>query len=236
MKHFHFSLVTLLVSGLLFSATSTSQAQIVLNVTFALTVQTDNSQNATDNGTVKTIPPPSVQKIATKNILSLLAQDEFAAGNYGTNAFPTGAKLALVDNGSGSVKFVVVDISNNLIVDVSDLLTMGGSDGITSGKESDFNINSDGDGLAAPTKTDTGPIIMTYDDSSVSGGQNISFTIAGLHKGTTTDTTPNSVTGAYTEKQTHALTSLVGSGKDSDGNTMVITGTGTASGTAALSL
>jgi hypothetical protein len=192
------------------------QAQVKVPFTFTLTVL--EQANSTDNGTTTTTPAPIKTTITNKQILSRLATDEFAAGNWSSNSFPAGAKLVLEDG-----KFEVVDKNLNLLVDVSNIITFEiGDKDIFSGKEDDVT------GLASPSTSDVSILTIRFDDTAITGG-NINFYLHGLAKVTVTDTKPNATTRIYTETISGSMTGAAGEGSET-GNDLVVSGNVSASG------
>jgi hypothetical protein len=209
-------------------------AQVTNTLTITSTASVQNI-NTTDNGTVSTTPAPTKYSVDTKQILTALALAENLEGTYpaGTT-FPSGAKLVVViANGSGTPPdFQVLDKTNHLLVDVSDIIsaqTTGnfGSD-VFSGKQNDTT------GLANPTQTDLQIFSIFYDDTAVPGSKNIQLYLTGLMTNVTTDSVPNKTTGAFTETQSHKMTTSAGDG-NYNGNPLVVTGSVTATGKAVFS-
>jgi hypothetical protein len=217
MKRIYSLLVALGVAGLCGLVTGSLEAQnvsvlSVVNLSLVLSVQSPSS----DNGTVTVAGPPVQARLATKNLLATLAQDENAEGKWSGTAFPAGAQLA-IDSASGH--YEVVDKNRNLLVDVSDILTRGagGSNNITSGKVNDSTE------LPAPTLKELGIITVSFNDTAISGGAQLKFYLQGLASASTTATAQDSSTGLY------AVTgsgSFNGAGEGAfRGTPLVVTGT-----------
>lgn len=215
------------VTGLaLFALTATlsSQAQTSITnfISFKLTAQYAGDDSS--SGVITTVPLGSL-KISNKEILSFLASDYNAAGLYPSTNFPTGAKLAIIDG-----YFYVLAADNSPILSVSDTLWMDDSaEGVEYGKFNDVTK------LSAPSSTELYRIKFAFDDTSIVGGNDLSFQMWGLARSSYNDSTPDSNTGVYSETQKHTVTSIVGDGHK-DGGIFVITGTATASGKASLML
>lgn len=220
-------LPVLALLGLVLWAGTTAKAQITNLFTVSLTVQYQNEGVDNAAGTVTTYPSPGSQKVATKDLLSLLAEDEYVQGYYPNTNFPAGAKLAYVDG-----QFLVLDKTNNVLCDVSDILYLeGDTDQVLSGKLSDLLSDDAGDPFPASTYTTLNYVYFSFDDTFIIGGYNLSFYVGGVDKSVTSATAPNLTTGVYTESKTHTISTSSGSGY-ADGNYFVVTGSITASGKA----
>lgn len=178
-------------------------------VTVALTLQSQGS--ISDDGTTRVYANPVKRKVSTKDLLNQLARDKYAQSNYTANFFPAGAKLAL----SGGA-FVVVTRFNQFIVDVSDILKFsGGTNDIISGHVNDTT------GLAKPQTTELTLVKLTFDDTFISGGGNLSFFVQGVDTVKTKDTTP--VAGSYVEVTSDSVKNASGEGQ-SGGTAFIATG------------
>lgn len=212
------------VAALAFLALSAGslQAQVTNVITFSLTGMVQGG--STDNGTTTTTASPTKHTLATKDILSLLATDE-------STVFPSGAKLVVIGGGGDDLVFQVLDKNNNFLVDVSDIISGEGTGNfgqdIFSGKQIDANS------LSSPTITDLQIFTIFYDDTG--DGGTLQFYLTGLITNTTTDTTPNNITGVYKETQSHKLSTGAGDG-NFQGTPLVLTGSFSASGSANLTL
>jgi len=218
------------VLSLLTLADGSLQAQVTNLVTISGTALLQG--DTTNNGTISTTAAPIKYAVSTKTILAQLATDENAAGNYPTNVFPSGAKLvAIVSPGSGffnNADFQVLDKTNKLLVDVSDILSASqGNNLIYSGKSSDATQ------LSSPTQNANLIVFLTYDDSGSTGA--LEFQIGGLMAATVSDTTPNVITGVYTETQSAKIAAMAGEGT-ADGNPFVFSGNLTFAGKGTLTL
>jgi len=204
------------------------QAQVnqLLTVTATAYVQGDSS----DNGTVTTAAAPTKVSVGTKQLLEALAVDEHAADLYPSTTFPSGAKLVTVDGNNDSPDFQVLDKSDNLLVDVTNIVSFGqpGNNTVFSGKQNDNN------GLASPATANLQLLTFAFDDTAISGSENIKFYFTGIGSSTTTDTTPNGG-GVYSETDKGSLTSGTGEGTY-QGNQLLITGSAKASGKGTLTL
>jgi hypothetical protein len=207
-------------------AAGSLQAQVTQAVTITATASIQG--NSSDNGTITTTAAPTKFSVTTKAILIALAVDESAEGKYPfpNTTFPSGAKL-VQDGNTGDLQ--VVDKSGNLLVDVSDIMGFNnpGNNNIFSGKQNDNTQ------LASPSTTGSSLLTLGFDDTAIIGGEGIKFYLTGIGSGTTTDTTPNINTGAYTETDKGSLTSGTGEGT-SQGAQLLISGTASATGTAKL--
>jgi hypothetical protein len=194
---------------------NTLRAEIMKIVTVTMTTYTQNTNS--DNGTVLTIANPLVKTYNTQTILNWLAQDKQAEGQWGSSVFPAGSKL---DTTNGA--WVVVDSANTVLADVSDILsgTNGGNE-VLSGKQNDNTQ------LASPTLKTMEMVNIAFNDTAITGGNNISFYLQGLSTKTVTDTTPTSA-NVYTETETDKITGAAGEGTWSDGTPFVCSGNVTA--------
>ncbi len=216
------------VAALAFLALSAGslQAQVTNVVTVSFTGMEQNSSS--DNGTTTTTASPIKRTLATKDILSLLAEDEGAP-------FPSGAKLVVIGGqggpGPGDLDFQVLDKNNHFLADVSDIISGEGTGNfaqdILSGKQNDLTE------LSTPTTTDLQIFTIFYDDTGAGGS--LQFYLTGLITNTTTDTTPNNTTHVYKQTESHKISSGAGDG-NFEGNPIVVTGSFSASGSANLTL
>jgi hypothetical protein len=177
----------------------------ILNVAFRLQLQSPgyNSQN----GTVREFANPVVQSINTKNLLDRLSLDKGMK-------FPGSAKLAV----SGT-NVIVVAGNNNLIVDVSDIISFtAGNNDILSGTTNNVT------GLAAASTSELILVGFRFDDTSVTNGTDLSFSVTGLDTVRTKDSTPSATTGKYNETTSDRLNTAQGEGH-SGGVPFVISGT-----------
>jgi hypothetical protein len=156
----------------------TAQAQGKLTnlnfVSVALTLQSQGSFS--DDGTTKIYATPVTRKLSTKDLLNQLARDEFAEENYSAATFPSGARLALADG-----SFVVVDSGHQLLVDVSDIVQLTSGTNILTGRISDTT------GLAKDKTTQLILVTLNFDDTFISGGGNLSYSIQGVDTAKTKD-------------------------------------------------
>lgn len=205
-------------------AVCTARADKFIPMTFGLAATALVQTNGTTAGGITTIPGPTKELISTTSLLKMLAQAEFNAGNYGTNFFPAGAKLVLMNDADDVAQsyFVVTSGSGQLLVDVSDVLRyeITGNGLITSGKFSDST------GLANPSQQFYHATIA-FDDTSLGGVTQ--FALGGIVQAIGTDTTPNVTTGAYTETWNAKMINGNGEGTVKDAAALYY-GTTTASG------
>jgi|ERR1051325_678153 hypothetical protein len=203
--------------GLGIFAVNDSRADVVQILNFSVTTYTQSPVN--DDGTNTVAAAPKVKTRTTTDLVKALAQDEFDAGNWPSNSFPTTAKIAVGNNG-----FFIIN-GTNVLVSVADVMSFqSGDNDVKSGKRNDLT------GLSLPTvkKLQIGRI--TFDDSAIYGGTpHLKFFIQGLVSDSTSDTVPNS-SGNYTETQSGKMTNGAGEGVDSDGTPFVLTGTVTVAG------
>ena len=140
----------------------------------------------------------------TGEILRFLAQDEHAAGRYSATNFPSGARLAVA--GPGHQAFLVLDRHNNLLADVSNVLKWSAeTNRVYVGRIAAPS------GLADPRLTEYSVLRMVYDDSAISGGVGLYFTVGGMATRKVIDTAPNRA-GYYLERVSNVIPNAVGSG------------------------
>lgn len=148
---------------------------------FTIFAITELQGGTNDDGTITTIKEPMECTFDTKRILAFLARDKHAAGQYASTNFPACTKLVEIGG-----NFQVLDQTNNFLVDVSDILSIEkGSNNIVNGKIFDST------GLYDKSLTELHLLRLNYDDSGISGGAGLQFYLAGLMRGTITDTVSN---------------------------------------------
>ena len=192
------------------------RAKVIQILTFSLTAFMQGTNY--DNGTSTIGAPPKLKSYNTADLLKVLAEDEYAAGNWPSNTFPSTAKLAF-----GDIGFAVLS-GTNVLVNVLDILRFQtGDNEIRSGKRNDAT------GLATPNVKRLRLEKITFDDTSIHGGIGLKFFIQGLLSESETDTVPRAA-GVYTQTTIGKITDGTGEGIDSDGNTFVLKGTVTLTG------
>ena len=172
-------------------------------VTVALKLQLQAPGYNGKNGLTRTYAKPKAQSLNTKNLLDRLALDKQAQGLYAASSFPGGSKLAVaVDH------FVVVKSNNELIVDVSDIVSFkSGTNDILSGS---VNVST---GLASKKTTELILVALNFDDTFIAGGSDLKLFVQGLDTISTTDSTPNSSSGKYTENTSDKISNAAGEGQ-----------------------
>jgi len=191
------------------------QAQNTYTNLVTITATMELQGNYTENGAVETAAPPMSEALGMKQLLGIMAVDEHAAGDYVGTAFPSGAKLVDIDS-TNPPDYQVLDENNNFIVDVTNVLSIAHSTNeIYIGK---YNTST---GLNDPTLTTKHINRYTYDDSAISGGVGLCFTLQGQGTLTITDTTPKN--GVYTENKVSKTPSAAGQG-NYQGTAFIITG------------
>ncbi|SRR5258706_7922501 len=211
------SFVTLLV------LCATPRAHAVLQYV-SITVRTTTQNDGVISGTNTTIAPPVIQTHTTADLLSILARDKKAQGNWPSNSFPANAKLAISNN-----TFVVAS-GTNVLVDISDILKLtNGNSQIFSGRTNNVT------GLSNPATTRLFLGTFTFDDTSITNGAHVAFFLRGVVSRVETDS--SIINSAYKQTVVGKLANGSGEGIDSDGRQFVCTGTVTvvAHGTAILS-
>lgn len=193
----------------------------IVTVSFKMQMQGDY----TDNGSERRYSNPAVAKLGTKELLAALAVDKYAQTNYPANYFPSGSKLALTQEGA----FVVVNRNNELLADVSDILHFSpGISDIVSGSVDNST------GLGSPKRGDLMLVTLNFDDTFITGGSDLSFSIQGVDKLQTRDSKPGG-NGNYNENTTDQINNASGEGQ-SGGKQFIVTGSMHGNGKARLTL
>jgi hypothetical protein len=181
---------TLVVSSPYGSVTNDSQYVDVLPVqpfspvTLSLTLLKQGSTSV--SGGVSTTAAPTPIKLATKDVLAMLAKDEYLKGNWPSNSFPQTATLALAGDA-----FFVID-GTNALLNVMDILDLEyGDPQVTSGSR---NVAT---GLASTTAGINRLANIVFNDTDIKGGYQLHFYLYGVFSMAITDTVPSS--GVYTE-------------------------------------
>jgi hypothetical protein len=198
-----------------------TDAENVLTLTATASIQNFST------GDGSTTLPPIKLSITTKQILQFLAEDEHAEGTYALSNFPAGAKLVVLmpsfdlqfyydwmDGTNKEVRtFQVRDKHDALLVDVSDILSF------SYGSNSAFTTNDiyagkfdHMTGLALPSWTVVQRATIIFDDTAITGGGGLHFSLTGIETSKFTDAVPKVPNGFYTETQTHKIASAEGSG------------------------
>jgi hypothetical protein len=210
---------TVVVSSSYGSVTNPLQQVVVLPtqpyapVTLSLTLLKQGS--STVSGGVSTTAAPTQIKLATKDVLAMLAMDEYLKGNWPSNSFPKTATLALVDD-----TFFVVN-GTNALLNVMDIMTLEyGDPQVTSGSR---NVAT---GLASTTAGINRLANIVFNDTAINGGYKLHIYLYGVFSTAVTDTVPSS--GVYTETLKVNTATLVGDGYSQN---VPVTCTGTISAT-----
>jgi hypothetical protein len=194
------AIAALLGGGLLLLAPERSQAQIGA-VAISATAFLQNSSN--DNGTNTTTKAPgkNTTLISTARLTSILIKDETAEGNWSS----TRGTLVYDYNIPG---FALKQGANEQ--DVSDILSISasGDNDINAGSYNDNN----GQGSPPDSSTDYQLTTLTFDDSSVSGGAGLTFSVTGLGVSSQKAINFNANTGNYTQSFSVSLGSGTGEG------------------------
>ena len=167
-----------------------------LNLTVAISasLQGSNTVSGSSSNT-----PAVPRKLATKDILTVLAADANAEGSWPSNSFPKNTVLALAGHS------LVVLNGTNLLQNVADKLNyQTGSPVITSGKVSLAT------GLASPSTQTLQIAGITFDDTFAAGDYGLKFYLDGVLTRTTADNNP--VNGAYSETLTLSFGTAAGDG------------------------
>ena len=217
------TLISALTAFGLLAFAGSGNAQIVQTLTINLNVTHPDSY--TNNGTT-TIATSKTQAYHTADLLKILAEDEYNAGNLASSNLPAGAKLVVSNQ-----FFLILNSTNGLVADVSSILSFDQP----TGNEVDAGKITDSTGLASPSTTALFVGTFIFDDTALTtNGQNLQFYLQGLVKSVTTDAV-NTKAGTYTETRTGQLSNGVGDGT-SGGGAFITTGTLTASGKATLQI
>ncbi len=190
--------------------------------TLTLTLNVTHPNSYTNNG-ITAIATSKTQAYHTADLLNILAEDEYLAGNLTSSNLPAGAKLVVSNQ-----FFMILNSTNGLVVDVSNILNFN----MTTGNEVDTGKKTDSNGLASPSITALFVGTFMFDDTAITNGQHLQFYLQGLVKSVTTDVV-NTSTGNYTETRTGQLSNGVGDGT-SNGGAFILTGTLAATGKATL--
>ncbi|MES1180248.1 MAG: LamG domain-containing protein [Verrucomicrobiota bacterium] len=173
----------------------------LLKISLNLTLYKQNTSR--DNGATTITASPKTLKYATKDILKVLASDKFAQGYWPSNSFPKSAQLA-----TDGKNFLVVK-GTNILADVSDIMSLDfGNKEITSGTQDDVT------GLAHKSEKKLQILNVTFDDSQVTGGNQLKFYLQGFLSETVSDTAP--ANGIYVETITGSMTDGTGEGSSTN--------------------
>ena len=195
------------------------QAQVTNLISISATAEMQGNTN--DNGTVTAIAGPLRDRITTKDVLSLLAEDENAEGNYDAASFPSGAKLVVIITGpvtgGGTTDFQVLDKKGDYLTDVSDILSLTeGTNAIYYGKMNDSS------GVYIPTLTEKRIISLQFYDLGINRGAGFEFFLRGMATRTVADTKPKG--DVYEETRIDKFTDGEGTGTYKDIH-FILTGT-----------
>lgn len=165
--------------------------------------------------------PPLMLKVATKDLLAIIARAEYYNTNYPSTNFPSGAKL--IKNGTQYVTFSVLDKTNNVLI------------GTVSELELDLDIGSWTASIGSTgtySETDYGNAsfyIYEYD-----AGGTVDFTTGGFFLNTIKSSAPIQNTGMMNSSQAITIKAIGGTGSTApdDSENAVLTGSFSAKGTA----
>jgi len=188
----------------------------------AITMTLSEQSSSNIIGTVATMATPQQVSLKTTDLLNTLAADEQVQGSWPSGGFPAKAVLALAGH-----SFVVLN-GTNILLNVSDIMSFNTAQpSVISGKQ-DLST-----GLADTSVKGQQVVSLMFDDTFISGGNDLKFYLNGLLNLTLTDTVP--VNGAYTETQKIKISNGIGNGS-MQGVIFVNTGTVSASGSSPLQL
>ncbi len=214
------SILSLFAFATLSASAITPLVPFTVNLSITAQIQSSVTNR---NATTLSVPTFIKSTLTTKNLLPLIAIDEFNEGHYAFQAFPAGAKLVLLADPftfEGSF-YAVEDKNGNELVDASDLMNLQVSGGITV-FSFDQSISTD---LYKPfVKGCVG--IFTFNDTGIGGG--VQFSIAQTVVATTTETLSND--GVFTESVSSKLSTGTGTGTFGDENAILTCGAQTVSG------
>ena len=131
--------------------------------------------------------------------------DEQLEGNWPSNSFPNGARLAIVPGNKNP--FLAAVLGTNVLVDVSDIMNFD-SDSIQvfSGRQ---NLQT---GLAVPITKTIHIGSINFDDRGLGNPDgSLHFFLQGIFTESTVDTVPKN--GFYTESQVEKMTNGAGDGR-----------------------
>jgi hypothetical protein len=211
------------------TATEVSQLHAVEATEFSLpllplAISMSLSKQSSSNiiGTVATIAAPQSVSLKTTDLLNTLALDEQVQGSWPSGSFPVKSTLALAGHS------LVVINGTNILLNVSDIMNYNtGQPSVISGKQ---NLST---GLADTSVKGQQVVSLMFDDTFISGGNDLKFYLNGLLSLTLTDTVP--VNGSYTETRKIKISSGIGDGSMQD-IIFINTGTVSASGNSTLHL
>jgi hypothetical protein len=187
--------------------------RVPIPIAYSMTVQIQ-SPESTSTSTTASVPAPIKVAFTSKDLLALIAQDEFASTNYSTNSFPTGAKLVYMADPNSFLDsyYEVQDKNGASLVVATNLITLE--------PVNDLSVYSYkqtiATGLYKPfVRTYVG--VFSYDDTAIADGEGVQFDLAQLITGTMNETTSKGVI-------TRTITAKIGAG----------VGAGTTEGTPAI--
>ena len=183
----------------------------------SLSASAEMTATSTNNGTVTTTLNPVRFRINTKDLLSSLALDEFAMGNYASTNFPPGSHLVILGDipAGNHIDFEVQDRNGGGLVNVSDIIKLDyGTNTVCWGKTNNST------GLDAPSRTRRLIQMFSY-DSPTNSGSDLHFYLQGMATCKVTDSRLNR-DNDYLETQSDEL---VGTGDGTfQGQPIVLTG------------
>ncbi len=213
--------------ALVLTAATITEAQVTNLISLSFTAKGQSA--ITDNGTNTSAPAPFTKSVTTANVLKALAIAENTLGNYPTNTFPAGTRLAVITG--KHTRFLVLDSQNAPILDADDFIFFdGGIFGVNvfSGSRNDTT----GLGNKTYTHLETGSFV--YWDTWLLGTNGVKFVLNGTMNNTVTDKFAANGTN-YTETQSHAIKTAVGEGVW-QGTPFVLSGSFSAGGSGAFTL
>lgn len=176
--------------------------------TFAATLIINNTNSTYNtNTTAFANPPPTMVKMATKDLLALLAKAEFNEGYWDSNSFPSGAKL--IKDGTFTtgnyVDFFVQDSKGNYLTDCTDILSPGGFEDIMAYTDKGTDNNS-----TPGSETDYGFVELDIYDLDAGGMTDLQ--LFGSFVNTIKTTTVNKTTSTIGDSQSITVKTLGGEG------------------------
>jgi hypothetical protein len=212
----HLLIGPLAAAALLFVPTVNAQPKFyTLNLRLTAWVQGEQ----TDDGQVTTSAPMRTHVYTTESILQHLAEDEFAAGNWASNRFPKGAKLAVDE----FFNYFVIQ-GTSALLNVSSIMRSGGEDTatITWGKK---NLSTD---VPQPTMHLLTLRQLGYDNSNIPGASPLNFYVTGMESFTRTYKRLGN--GLFEDTARATVIHCSGEGSDDAGKDIVLSGSFSFSG------
>jgi hypothetical protein len=209
-----------------FDLAATQPQKIIPILTAPAWTAVIQSPQTIDNGITTTVPAQPLYSITAKTLLTIIAQDEFRAGNYGSSNFPAGSQLVLLADPASFADsyYVVENKAGQVLMNVSDLMNLQTAGGFTVYSYVENNAT----GLNNPITSDyVGTII--FDDTGAGG--TMKFNLSRLVE--TTSMNKTTTKGTYTETVSSKVGVGNGTGNIGGNNALIYSATATETGKAA---